>query len=273
MARTHGYSSNDSNNEFTSTNSPMEAAEAWDAWPEHNPVVQNIAQNFDLNEAPQLGLNLNEVPDQQETIVDPLFPPAHEMVVEPVLVQINEAEEEGEGEDEMVIADIDNQEQVQNVQQVQVDIPILNEPVNVFPLEIQEDDLMNDEEIQEQAALDNDDTPNIFVGRVQLLERPVHDLFEQQKFGKPSGFFTDPSGLCGKFFAPPIGKTPMCSVPSRWANFFTAVLQSPKMFAQAKEMMGSRALIDAIGDGPSVGLYCQYPAQQKSHQDASCLKC
>jgi len=52
----------------------MEAAATWETWPKHNPVVQNIMQNFDLNEAPQLGLNLNVVPDQQEMIVDPLFP-------------------------------------------------------------------------------------------------------------------------------------------------------------------------------------------------------
>jgi len=233
-------------------NQPMEAAEAWDAWPEHNPVVQNIALNIDINEAPQMGIDLNEAPDQEEMIVDPLFPPMHEEAPEPVLVQVNEAEEENEMEEEEEVVNNDNQEQMQEVQ-AQVNMPALMGPVNVFPLEIQKDDLMIDEEIQNQAALNDDDAPNVFVGKIQLLERPAHGLFEQQLFGKPPRFFFDPSGLWGKFFAPSNGKTPACSAPSGWANFFTAILLSPKMFAQAKEMLDSKALIEAIGDEPSVG--------------------
>lgn len=145
-------------------------------------------------------------------------------------------------EEEVVVVNNDNQEQIQEVQ-AQVDILALIGPVNVFPLEIQEDELMNDEEIQNQAVLDNDDAPKVFIGKIQLLERPTHGLFEQQFFGKSPSFFTDSSVLWGKFFAPSIGKIPACFAPYGWANFFTAILLSPKMFAQVKEMLGSKALI------------------------------
>jgi hypothetical protein len=82
----------------------MEAVEAWDPWPEHNPVVQNI----NINEVPQNGLelDLNAFPDQQEMIIDPLFPPVQVEEVEPEhLDQVNEAEEEAEVE-EVIMADI-----------------------------------------------------------------------------------------------------------------------------------------------------------------------
>jgi hypothetical protein len=43
--------------------SPWRLPDAWDPWPDHNPIAQNI----NINEAPQegLGLDLNVAPDQQ----------------------------------------------------------------------------------------------------------------------------------------------------------------------------------------------------------------
>lgn len=98
----------------------------------------------------------------------------------------------------------------------------------MIPLKIQEDDFMNDAELQEQAALDNDQALDIFVGRVQLLERLIHGMFDQYMLGKALAFFFDPSRLWGKFFAPPNGKTPTCTVPPGWANFFYCNTFIPK---------------------------------------------
>jgi len=46
------------------------------------------------------------------------------------------------------------------------DIVMLAHLGPMMPVEIQEDDLMDDEELQEQATLENDQGPNVFVGRV-----------------------------------------------------------------------------------------------------------
>jgi hypothetical protein len=54
---------------------------------------------------------------------------------------------------------------------------------------------------------------NLFVGRVQLIERPVHGLFEQHKPDKFLGFFTNPSRLWGKFFAPTTSISPVAMYP------------------------------------------------------------
>lgn len=127
---------------------------------------------------------------------------------------------------------------------VQVDIPVLNKLVNVFPLEIQEEDLMNDEELQNLAALEgNDGGLNLFVGGVQLLERSVNDLFEQYQMTKSPWAFSDPSGLWGNFFAPSMDKAPTCLVPSEWANFFTAALLTPKLFCPTKEFLTLKGLL------------------------------
>jgi hypothetical protein len=156
-------------------NQPMEAVEAWDLWPEHNPAVQNI----NINEAPQngLGLDLNAFPDQQEMIIDPLFPPVQVEEVEPEpLDQVNEAEEEAEVEEVIMndIADIQQGAQ-EAAQEVEVIMP--DQYVPMMPLEIQEEDLMNNAEIQEQAAMTANQPANIFIGRIQILERPPFQLF------------------------------------------------------------------------------------------------
>jgi hypothetical protein len=87
---------------------------------------------------------------------------------------------------------------------------------------------MNDEGMQNQDDQNNEEMPNILVGRVQLVERHVPELFRDT----PPKAFSDPSGLWGKYFAPDKGMTPICmQVPPEWANFFTAALLSPKTFS------------------------------------------
>lgn len=229
-------------------NQPMDAMQEWHAWPHHNPIVQNIHQ---------LELDLNVAPNQEEMIVDPLFPPAIEVVPEPILVQVNENKEDAaiEEEPEMMNNDIQGQEQNVLLPEVQVDILVLNEPVNVFLLEIQEEDLMNDEELQNQAALDGEDggPQNLFIGAIQLLEELVHGLFEPLVKENSVMTFTDPTGLWGKFFAPNFGMTPTCFVSPEWASFFTTALLSPKLFKQTKEFLAFKGLTAALDGIPSVG--------------------
>lgn len=92
----------------------------------------------------------------QEMVIDPVNQNPHpqEMFLEinDFLNQVNENEE-----DEQVAEDDINplQEElanlVNNPAEMEVHIPVLNGPtVDVFPLEIQEEDLMNDDEIQQQ---------------------------------------------------------------------------------------------------------------------------
>lgn len=90
----------------------MDAAEGGDAWPEHNPIVQNIVNN----EMSQLGLDMNLVLNQEEVIVDPLFPPAVVVVPEPDLFQVNENEEDAAIEEEPENENNGVQGQEQNIQ-------------------------------------------------------------------------------------------------------------------------------------------------------------
>lgn len=126
----------------------MDAIEAWEVWPDHNPVVQAI----NLNEAPQmgLGLDLNEMPNQQEMIVDPLFPPINVGIPEPIeQTQVNENEEDEAGEEQVLIDNNEDQDHMQEAMpDVQINFLALN--VTMVPLEIQEDEHMNDEGMQNQ---------------------------------------------------------------------------------------------------------------------------
>jgi short-subunit dehydrogenase involved in D-alanine esterification of teichoic acids len=103
---------------------------------------------------------------------------------------------------------IDNNEDKDHMQEamldVQINFPALN--VTMVPLEIQEDKLMNDEGMQNQDDQNNEEMPNILVGRVQLVERHVPELFRDM----PPKAFSDPSGLWGKYFALDKGMTPIC---------------------------------------------------------------
>lgn len=60
-------------------------------------------QNININEAPLLGLDLNVVPNQQEMIVDPLFPSVVEVAPELAVEQVNEEEEDAEMEEEAIV--------------------------------------------------------------------------------------------------------------------------------------------------------------------------
>jgi hypothetical protein len=258
----------------------MEGPAAWDPWPEHNPIVQHINLNdvpppaLDLNLAPPELLELG--PDQHEMIIDPLFPPLVQQPTEQQMIQVNEAEEDADEVEEMeVVAPV--QEQAPQPAEVDVVIPVLNAPVDVLPLEIQDDDLMNDEELQNQALMEAEEPAqgqrhNLFVGMVQIIDGPVCHLPIQLPkvqpgslmnqfspadslghFQKPvPGAFNDPSGLWGKFFAPDLKKVPSCLVPPGWANFFTAALLTPQLFNQDKSFLPCTGLLASFDESPSV---------------------
>ena len=58
---------------------------------------------------------------------------------------------------------------------------------------------------------------------------------------------TDSPGPWASFFAPrPNSNEPVFLVPNEWAKFFTSVLMSPKHFAQGKDLIQSKALLDCI---------------------------
>jgi 2-phospho-L-lactate guanylyltransferase (CobY/MobA/RfbA family) len=81
------------------------------------------------------------------------------------LDQVNEAEEEAEVEEVIMndIADIQQGAQ-EATQEVEVIMP--DQYVPLMPLEILEEDRMNNAEIQEQAVMAANQLANIFIGRI-----------------------------------------------------------------------------------------------------------
>ena len=118
--------------------------------------LQPPIPDLNLNAGPAANppvIYLNAPMDMEEMIIDPVFgnPQPNEMYLElnDFLEQINEAEEDEENvEENLLEANVVNF--AHDPLDMEVNIPILNGPAdNFLPLEIQEDDLMNDEEIQE----------------------------------------------------------------------------------------------------------------------------
>lgn len=113
---------------------------------------------LDLNDEPvnPPELDLNALVDMEEVIIDPLMenPQPNEMFLElnDLLNQVNEEEEdEQEANNDLVNLNEELVNIVNNPADLEVNIPVQNGPaVNVYPLEIQEEDLMNEDEIQQQ---------------------------------------------------------------------------------------------------------------------------
>lgn len=103
---------------------------------------------------------------------------------------------------------------------------------------------MEDEQNQNQVV-----NQNVIIGQVLLQEEISMDCgLAPGLQGKHSQDFTDPSGYWAKFFAPGLGGPPAYLVPSPWANFFTAILMSPKMFDNAKQVLKSAPLMAALDE-------------------------
>lgn len=191
-------------------------------------------------------------------VVDPVFhgPQPQEMFQElnDLLNQVNENEEDGlDAQIDLLEAEVGNNDPPA----VEVDIPVLNGPMeNFLPLEIQEDDLMNEDEIQEQlgeeaAQANQAGAQNLHVGFVLINNEPFLPMTTK----KPSLFdFDNPSRPWAKFFAPKQTKSiPQFLIPKDWANFFTSLLMSPLHFNCARELMQSKALLSCISDEQTVG--------------------
>lgn len=169
-------------------------------------------------------------------------------------------DEEAEQADEVVDIVQENLEQEQEIQaEVVVDIPQLNPPMENFLHEIQVDELMDEEDLQNEALqnqVQQDETQNLIIGRVQLTNENSFDpgLASWMK-KKQTQAFSDPSGCWSKFFAPYVGCPPACLVPAPWANFFTAILLSPKMFDNAKEILKTAPLMAALEEQGTVGFH------------------
>jgi len=123
----------------------------WEGWPDNVQEIPNFDLNEDAENPPEL--NLNEVPDMQEMIIDQVIqgPQHHEMFLElnDLLNQVNE-EDEDEHENNVALDPIqeDFANALNDPPAIEVNIPILDGSAdNFMPLEIQEDDLMNDAEI------------------------------------------------------------------------------------------------------------------------------
>lgn len=233
---------------------------------------------FNLNEEPinPPVLDLNVPADMQEMVIDPVDqnPNPQEMFLElnDLLNQVNEHEED----EQMADADINPiQEELANLinnpADVEVNIPVLNgSPIDVLPLEIQEENLMNDEEIQQQleeeAAQENFiGAQNIHVGFALVNAVPTVPLPQL----KPE-LFDSPLGPWAKFFGPKtVGPSPPVLVPVDWAKFFAALLLSPMHFVKAKEILKSSALLSCINQGSKIAL--SLPSKCHVQKAPSCI--
>lgn len=248
-------------------NAPAEAE--CNGWPDN----VNEVPNFNLNEDPKNPpeLDLNAPADMQEMIIDPIIqgPQPQEMFLElnDLLNQFNEEEEDEQGhQNDFFPVQEEVAHPVNNPPTVEVNIPILNElMVDVFPLEIQEDEFMNDDEIQrqiaEEAAQENPVGPqNLHVGYVLINIESTMPMSLPVK--SSSVYCYDyPTGPWAKFFAPRTKDAiPMFLIPKDWANFFTMLLMSPKHFSRAKELMQSKACSLASMMGSMLAFPCQASA-------------
>lgn len=88
--------------------------------------------------------------------MDPLFPPPHNQGdAEVFLNQVNEEEEDNLPVQDGLVGEQDVDVLVEVPQVIEVNIPVVNAPENFLPLEIQEEDLMEEEEIQQQVEEEN----------------------------------------------------------------------------------------------------------------------
>jgi hypothetical protein len=85
----------------------------------------------------------------------------------------------------------------------------------------------------------------------------------------PKSCFSDPSGLCAKFFDPTGRKRPVCAVLGDWANFFTALLLSPRQFAKVKEIISIAMLTSSLSQFTSVEFIL--PSSCPIEEEPKCL--
>jgi hypothetical protein len=146
----------------------------------------------------------------EEMVVDPIIhgPLPQEMFFElnDLLNQVNEEDEDQNVPD--MEDDIVNLVNAVHMEEIQVDLPILDGPaVNMLPLEIQEADLMNDEEIQQQiqeelqqnGEMQQNGPHNLQVGMVLINNVQI------PPFPAPSLAWEKP---WAKFFCPEMGSIP-----------------------------------------------------------------
>lgn len=149
--------------------------------------------------------------------------------------------------------------------QVEVFFPVDNNgvPIQINPDEFLEDDLMDEDELREQAALmDQDDQhfgieedileamndnnqhdpaphdQQLHLGFVELVEPSIDPIFEQ--FPPPKALPADLFRLWAKHFNS-AGSSNAIDVPPDWAPFSTSALLNPESFAWAKRFLSSQA--------------------------------
>jgi hypothetical protein len=168
-----------------------------------------------------------------------------------LLNQVNEEEEDQNVPD--LEDDLANLANAVHMEEIQVDLPILDGPaVNVLPLEIQEADLMNEEEIQQQIQEEiqqNGEMQQNGPHNLQVRMVLINNV-QMPPFPAPSLAWEKP---WAKFFCPEMGSIPQYLVPLDWANFFSAMLLSPGHFVKAKELMKVKGLLPMISSLGSVG--------------------
>lgn len=224
---------------------------------DHGPFINlNADPGLNLNLMPEdPELDLNVPVDMQEVVVDPVFGGPEAQDAAPELnfpfEQVNEEEED-------LLVAVENALDpglgalANNPVGMEIVMPDHLEPL--MPLEILEEDLMNDDEIQqmideEEAQNINNEPNNMHVGFVVLRETTPR--FHSVSMG--SGLPADDFGPWAKFFAPKgIDGLPSFLVPKDWAQFFTAILLSPSHFKIAKDFIKSSKLLSCLSEAESL---------------------
>lgn len=141
-------------------------------------------------------------------------------------------------------------EEVEEVAENVVEVaPIhLNEENNFLPLEIQEDDLMNDDETQQMEAELNMDwqqgqqaqPDNIHIGMVRIIDRFYPNIMDHDIQTANNGLLIKQAAnvsdkvLANSFLHPEkASNTTLIEVPKKWADFFKVLLSSPTSYSWA----------------------------------------
>lgn len=246
----------------------------WLEWPDELPAAQQgHAIEINLNDPlPIMMQDLNALPEEE----DP-----QEVLIYPGL-QNNIAPNNWE----MIQAPNQHQEQVIHIDQLaqpeHQDVPVevvegnnvqvapvqmINEENNFLPLEIQEEDLMNDEEIEEAANEQLMDwqlngQANIQIGMVRIIDNiqpfnlsspypfvngriDLNKLDSSIEWGKNDNVdFSKKDqpldlAVCPSENPINISESTLIRVPKKWAEFFQVILNSPVSYEWAKNLLQS----------------------------------
>jgi hypothetical protein len=256
---------------------------------DQNPVdgIPSLNLNAEPENPPILDLNAHA--ELEDMVIDPQIPPLQqEMFIElnDLLNQVNEDEEDAQpAENEAGLLQENVPNFAINLADLEVNIPALHEPaVNVFPSEIQENDLMNEEEIQQQIADEAAQKnaivqQNMQVGLALVDNTPPPNLPYPKKFADidcllgPLSNKTDAAhnlySPWAKLFKPvSLDAAPSCVILFEWAKFFAALLLSLGHFSRAKEILQSDALLSCLDNGR--GLEFSLPNKCPSKKAPSC---